>query len=102
MKNAVRGESQRPAGNTIVSGELLTTVAISSKVFPVFTFRGEGWISIKSTPELASFPVELVLEAWEYTYRSWPNEAPRIVVVSSTATNGNMITSLNLRLITAF
>jgi hypothetical protein len=42
IKNAVKGESQRPAGNIIVSGELLATVANSSKLLPAFTFEGEG------------------------------------------------------------
>ena len=42
IKNAVKGESQRPAGNNIVSVELLTTVANSSKLLPAFTFEGEG------------------------------------------------------------
>jgi hypothetical protein len=37
-----KGESQRPAGNIIVSVELLTTVANSSKLLPAFTFEGEG------------------------------------------------------------
>ena len=102
IKNAVKGESQRPAGNIIVSGELLITVANSSKVFPAFTFEGEGRISTRSTPVLVAYTVELVLEDWEYAYRSWTNETPRIVVVISMATNGNMITWLNLPLIAAF
>jgi hypothetical protein len=42
IKNAVKGESQRPAGNIIVSGELLITVANISKLLPGFTFEGEG------------------------------------------------------------
>ena len=41
-KNAVRGESQSPAGNSILSGELLTTVDIISNLLPDFTFAGEG------------------------------------------------------------
>ena len=102
IKNAVKGESQRPAGNIILSGDLLTTVAGSSKVLPAFTFEGEGRISTSSTPLFVAFTVELVLEDWEYAYRSWTNETPRIVVVISMATNGNMITCINLRLIAAF
>ena len=41
-KNAVNGESQAPACNFIVSGELLTTVDNMSNLLPVFTFAGEG------------------------------------------------------------
>jgi hypothetical protein len=42
IKNAVKGESQSPAGNNILSGELLTTVDIISNLLPAFTFVGEG------------------------------------------------------------
>jgi len=42
IKNAVKGESHSPAGNSIVSGELLTTVDNISNLLPVFTFAGEG------------------------------------------------------------
>ena len=42
LKNAVKGESHRPAGNSIVPGELLTTVDNISKLLPTFTFVGEG------------------------------------------------------------
>lgn len=42
LKKAVKGESQRPAGNRILSGELLTTVDNISNLLPVFTFAGEG------------------------------------------------------------
>jgi hypothetical protein len=42
IKNAVRGESQCPAGNNIVSGDLLTTVDNISNLLPAFTFAGEG------------------------------------------------------------
>jgi hypothetical protein len=42
IKNAVKGESQGPAGNFIVSGDLLTTIDIISNLLPVFTFAGEG------------------------------------------------------------
>jgi hypothetical protein len=42
IKNAVKGESHCPAGNSILSGELLTTVDIISNLLPAFTFDGEG------------------------------------------------------------
>ena len=42
IKNAVNGESQSPAGNSILSGELLTTVDNISNLLPAFTFAGEG------------------------------------------------------------
>jgi hypothetical protein len=42
IKNAVKGESQSPAGNSILSGELLTTVDNISNLLPAFTFTGEG------------------------------------------------------------
>jgi len=42
IKNAVKGESQSPAGNSIVSGELLITVDNISNLLPAFTFAGEG------------------------------------------------------------
>jgi hypothetical protein len=42
MKNAVKGESKAPAGNVIVSGELLTTVDNTSNLLPTYTFAGEG------------------------------------------------------------
>lgn len=42
IKNAVKGESQIPEGNSILSGELLTTVDIISNLLPAFTFAGEG------------------------------------------------------------
>lgn len=42
IKNAVKGESQSPEGNSILSGELLTTVDIISNLLPAFTFAGEG------------------------------------------------------------
>jgi hypothetical protein len=42
IKNAVKGESQSPAGNSILSGEALTTVDIISNLLPAFTFAGEG------------------------------------------------------------
>ena len=34
IKNAVKGELQRPAGNSILSGELLTTVDNISNLLP--------------------------------------------------------------------
>jgi hypothetical protein len=42
IKNAVKGESQIPAGNSILFGELLTTVDNISNLLPVFTLTGEG------------------------------------------------------------
>ena len=42
IKNAVKGELHRPAGNSILSGELLTTVDIISNWLPAFTFNGKG------------------------------------------------------------
>ena len=41
IKNAIKGESQAPVGNIIVSGELLTAVDNISNLLPVFTFAGE-------------------------------------------------------------
>jgi hypothetical protein len=86
LKKAVKGELQRPAGNNILSGELLTTVANISNLSPAFTFAGEGRVLSRSTPEPVAFAVELVfirstpepvafavelgLEDWEYAFRS--------------------------------
>ena len=41
-KCANKGESQAPAGNIIMVGELLTTVEMTSNLLPAFTFEGEG------------------------------------------------------------
>jgi hypothetical protein len=62
IKNAVRGESQRPAGNSIVSDELLTTVDNISNLSPDFIFAGEVRVFTRSTPEPVASVVELVLE----------------------------------------
>jgi hypothetical protein len=86
LKKAVKGELHRPAGNNILSGELLTTVANISNLSPAFTFDGEGrvlsrstpepvafavaLVLIRSTPEPVAFAVELGLEDWEYEFRS--------------------------------
>jgi hypothetical protein len=37
-----KGESQGPAGNIIVVGDLLITVEMISNLLPVFTSEGEG------------------------------------------------------------
>ena len=86
-----------PATNIIAVGELLTTIAITSKLLPAFKFVGEGCIFVRSTPELAEFAVELLLEDWEYAYRSCPNGKLRIVEVTSIVNTGNMIPCFSLR-----
>jgi len=50
MYTADKGESQTPALNVIMFGELLTTVEIISNLLWTFTFDGEVWIFVKSTP----------------------------------------------------
>ena len=89
VKNAVKGELQRPAGNNTLSGELLTTVANISNWLPTFTFAGEGRVLSRSTPEPVAFAVELVLEDWEYAFRSWPNGKLKMVIVMSMTKKGN-------------
>jgi hypothetical protein len=42
VKDAVKRTSQNPAGNSIVSDELLTTVDNISNMLPFFTFTGNG------------------------------------------------------------
>ena len=97
IKNAVKGELQRPAGNNTLSGELLTTDANISNWLPTFTFAGEGRVLSRSTPEPVAFAVELGLEDWEYAFRSWPNGKLKMVTVMSMTKKGIMKSCFSLQ-----
>ena len=79
--------------NIIVPGELLTTVENISNLLPAFNFKGEGWISFRSTPAAAGLEEadEFVWVDWEYAYRISPNGKPRLVKVTSIANMGSNI-----------
>jgi hypothetical protein len=72
-KFADKGESHLPAMNTIMLGELLTTVESISNLLPAFKCKGDVRIFTRPTPASAAFAVELALRDCEYAYRSCPS-----------------------------
>ena len=87
---ADKGDSHAPAVNIIVLGELFTTVENISNLLPAFKCKGEGRISLRSTPVAAALDVEFVWVDCEYAYLTSPNGKPeKVKVMTSMANTGS-------------